>query len=195
MSTIFIAYGTGEGQTAKVADHVATELAARGHEVTTRDLGEPGDVPAVDAFDAVVVGASIHVGKQQAEVVDFASEWRDELAARPSAFFQVSLSSASHDPKRQAEAARYVDEFREATGWDPDVVGGFAGAIRYSEYGFLKRFMMKRIAKDATGDTDASKDYEYTDWEDVASFVDAVDALVDRDVVTEPDRMLEEPRS
>ncbi|MFC6955403.1 flavodoxin domain-containing protein [Halorubellus litoreus] len=195
MSTIFIAYGTGEGQTAKVADHVATELAARGHEVTTRDLGEPGDVDDVDAFDAVVVGASIHVGKHQGEVVDFASEWRDVLATRPSAFFQVSLSSASTDPDRQADAARYVDEFREATGWHPDVVGGFAGAIRYSKYGFLKRFMMKRIAKDATGDTDASKDYEYTDWEDVASFVDAVDALVDREVVEETDRRMEEPRS
>ncbi|WP_227133741.1 flavodoxin domain-containing protein [Halorubellus salinus] len=195
MSTIFIAYGTGEGQTAKVADYVATELAARGHEVTTRDLGEPGDVPAVDAFDAVVVGASIHMGAHQDVVVDFAREWRDGLATRPSAFFQVSLSSASTDPEQQADAARYVDEFRETTGWNPDVVGGFAGAIRYSEYGFLKRFMMKRIAKDATGDTDASKDYEYTDWEDVASFVHAVDALVDRDAVAESDRRVEGPRS
>jgi menaquinone-dependent protoporphyrinogen oxidase len=195
MSTIFIAYGTGEGQTAKVAEHVATELGARGHEVTTRDLGDPGEVPVVEAFDAVVVGASIHMGKHQGEVVDFARERRDVLASRPSAFFQVSLSSASDDPERQAEAEGYLDEFREATGWDPAVVGGFAGAIRYSEYGFLKRLMMKRIAEDATGDTDASKDYEYTDWEDVASFVDAVDALIESEVVAEPDRRVEEPRA
>jgi menaquinone-dependent protoporphyrinogen oxidase len=195
MSTIFIAYGTGEGQTAKVAEHVATELAARGHEVTTRDLGDPGEVPVVEAFDAVVVGASIHMGKHQGEVVDFARERRDVLASRPSAFFQVSLSSASDDPERQAEAEGYLDEFREATGWNPDVVGGFAGAIRYSEYGFLKRLMMKRIAEDATGDADESKDYEYTDWEDVASFVDAVDALLEGDVVAEPDRRVEEPRA
>jgi menaquinone-dependent protoporphyrinogen oxidase len=179
MSDILIAYGTGEGQTAKVANYVADALSERGHVVTPVDVGSRGGSVSVDEFDAVVVGASIHVGKHQREVVSFARANRDLLAARPNAFFQVSLSSASDDPDRQAEAEGYVDEFREETGWHPDLVGGFAGAIQYSKYGFLKRFMMKRIAGDATGDTDTSRDYEYTNWDDVDVFVDAVDTLVE----------------
>jgi len=177
MSAILVAYGTSEGQTAKVANYVADGRASRGYEATAADVGDD-DAVAVDEFDGVVVGASIHVGTHQEAVVEFARRWRETLSATPSAFFQVSLSSASTDPERRAEAARYVDEFRDATGWDPDVVGGFAGAIQYSKYGFLKRFMMKRIAKEATGDTDTSRDYEYTDWEDVDDFVAAIDALV-----------------
>jgi menaquinone-dependent protoporphyrinogen oxidase len=177
MSSILVVYGTGEGQTAKVANYVADGLASRGREATAVDVRDV-DALAVRAADAVVVGASIHVGSHQDAVVAFAREHRGTLAGVPSAFFQVSLSSASQDPARRADAERYVDEFREATGWAPDVVGAFAGALRYSEYGFLKRRLMRKIAADATGDTDASRDYEYTDWTAVDEFVAAVEALV-----------------
>ena len=48
----------------------------------------------------------------------------------------------------------------------------------YSRYGTLERFVMKRIAKRAGGGTDTSRDYEYTDWDEVASFATAfADAL------------------
>jgi menaquinone-dependent protoporphyrinogen oxidase len=95
---------------------------------------------------------------------------RDAIASRPAGFFEVSLSAAADDEEARAEAARYVDEFLETTGWDPDRVGVFGGALRYSEYGFLKRALMKRIARGATGDTDTSRDYEYTDWDAVETF-------------------------
>jgi len=176
MSSILVAYGTGEGQTAKVATYVAEGLASRGFEATAVDVRDV-DGTAVRAADAVVVGASIHVGSHQDAVVAFVREHRGTLAAAPSAFFQVSLSSAAQDPARRAEADGYVDEFREATGWEPDVVGAFAGALRYSEYGFLKRLMMRKIAAEATGDTDASRDYEYTDWTAVDAFVARIEEL------------------
>lgn len=47
--------------------------------------------------------------------------------------------------------------------------------------------MMKRIAAEATGDTDTSRDYEYTDWNEVEAFTDDVAAFVeDRLGVTPP---------
>jgi menaquinone-dependent protoporphyrinogen oxidase len=39
-----------------------------------------------------------------------------------------------------------------------------AGALRYSRYPLPLRWFMRRIAKQAGGDTDTSRDYEYTDW-------------------------------
>ena len=125
---------------------------------------------AIERFDAVLVGASIHMGKQQPAVREFVSSNRDALASRPTAFFQLSMSSAVTDETRRANAAGYADEFLEATDWHPDRIGLFGGALRYSKYGFLKRLLMKRIAKEATGDTDASRDYEYTDWHEVEAF-------------------------
>ena len=49
----------------------------------------------------------------------------------------------------------------------------FAGGLLYREYGFLKRWMMKKIAREAGKDTDTSKNHEYTDWNAVDRFVGA----------------------
>ena len=179
MTTALVAYGTTEGQTEKIAERIVTELSERGHEARAMDVTElPGDF-SLDEYDAVLVGSSIHVGTHQQSVVDFVTANRTALASRPTGFFQVSLSSAVEDDARQAEAAEYVEAFVDQTNWHPDRIALFGGALRYSKYGFLKRLMLKRIAKDATGDTDTSRDYEYTDWEEVAAFANDFAAFVE----------------
>jgi menaquinone-dependent protoporphyrinogen oxidase len=45
-----------------------------------------------------------------------------------------------------------------------------AGALPYTRYNRLTRWAMKRIVTKAHGDTDTSRDYEYTDWNDVRQF-------------------------
>ena len=45
-----------------------------------------------------------------------------------------------------------------------------AGALAYTRYNRLTRWAMKRIVTKAHGDTDTSRDYEYTDWNDVRRF-------------------------
>lgn len=179
MVSILVIYGTGEGQTAKIANRIAEILGDRGHDPTVVDVAdEPASVD-VGAHDAVLVGSSIHVGKHGSTIRDFVSDRRDELDVRPSGFFQVSLSSATDDSERRAEAAGYADAFAEETNWNPDRIGLFGGALRYSKYGFLKRLMMKRIATEATGDTDTSRDYEYTDWAEVEAFATDFAAFVE----------------
>ena len=179
MASILVLYGTSEGQTAKVAERLAATLTDRGHETTVGDAGARGVEVDPAAFDAVLVGTSIHVGTQQEPIVEFARANRETLAALPTGLFQISLSSATDDPERRGEAAGYVENFVEETGWQPDRVGLFGGALRYSEYGFLKRLLMKRIAKDATGDTDTDRDYEYTDWPEVTAFANDFAAFVE----------------
>lgn len=179
MASILVCYGTGEGQTARVADRITRTLSARGHDAEAVDLGQDTPERPVEAYDAVLVGASIHVGAHQSAVVEFVQRHREALARGPSGFFQLSLSSAVDDETRRAEAAGYVEAFVETTGWQPDRIGLFGGALRYSEYGFLKRLMMKRIATDATGDTDTSRDYEYTDWQEVEAFTNDFAAFLE----------------
>ncbi len=179
MGSILVCYGTGEGQTATVADRIVDVLAERGHDATALDAAELPPAFDLEAFDAVLVGASVHVGKHQPAVREFVGANRDALAARPTGFFQLSLSSAVDDEARRADAADYVDAFLEETGWRPDRIARFGGALRYSKYGFLKRLMMKRIAREATGDTDASRDYEYTDWHEVEAFAADFAAFVE----------------
>jgi len=170
MVSILVCYGTGEGQTATVADRIVDVLTERGHDATARRAADLPPAFDLEAFNAVLVGASVHMGTHQSSVRAFVTEHREQLAARPTGFFQLSMSSAVADESRQAEAAGYVETFLEETDWHPDRIGRFGGALRYSKYGFLKRLVMKRIAKTATGDTDTSRDYEYTDWDEVETF-------------------------
>ena len=176
MSSFLVLYGTGEGQTANVTDRIVEVLANRGHEATAVNAAEAGDLNLA-SYEAILVGASIHVGKHQPAVVEFVENNRDTLAGKPTAFYQVSLSSATEES--QEKAAGYVEEFVEATDWHPDRIGLFGGALRYSEYGFLKRLMMKQIAKRAMPDEDVSEDIEFTDWEEVEAFAADVAAFVE----------------
>ena len=95
----------------------------------------------------MLVAASSHRGEYQTAVRRFATDGRDALARRPTGFFQVSTSSA--DGEKSAEAVGYVDEFVEATGRRPDRIGLFGGALRFSEYGFPTRALMRRIGRAA----------------------------------------------
>ena len=169
MATFLIVYGTGAGQTAKVARALDGAIADRGHDVTTRHVTNLADVD-VGAFDAVLVGASVVNRRHQPEVVRFVEANLDALASRPSAFFQVSLASAMPWRSAREGAMDWVDALVDRTGWQPDDVGLFAGAIAYSRYGGLTRAVFRVAAALSTGDTDASRDYEYTDWEAVEAF-------------------------
>jgi menaquinone-dependent protoporphyrinogen oxidase len=122
---------------------------------------------SLTGFDAVIVGSSIHVGKHNKHVLRWVKDHGAALRAVPSAFFQVSLASVSPDDGAD-EARSYVDHLIEETGWHPDFVGMFGGALLYTQYGFVKRAMMKKIAGDHGLETDTHRDVDYTDYEAVA---------------------------
>ena len=96
----------------------------------------------------------------------------------PSALFQVSLTSANPDADHTATAHALVEDLLQRTGFDPDAVGLFAGALVYTQYGWLKRHVMRAIVKREGGDLDMSRDYEYTDWAAVERFAEDIDRLV-----------------
>jgi menaquinone-dependent protoporphyrinogen IX oxidase len=101
MTKILIGYGTTEGQTAKIADHLAKAIRSRGFDVDAVDLKQSKDV-RLPGYDAVIVG---------------------------------------------------------------------------------ERYVMKRIVRDKPGmSTDTSRDYVYTDWDQVTRFAeDFAERLVPKD--------------
>jgi len=170
MARVALLYGTTEGQTATVAERIADVLADEGHEPTLIHAKHLPEEFSLADYDAAVVGASLHYGKHQQSVRRFVRERADELNEMPSAFFSVSLAAAAGTNEGWQEARGKLEALLGETGWDPDATAVVPGALKYSEYGVLKRFLMKRISKKTGGDTDASRDYEYTDWDEVEGF-------------------------
>jgi len=166
-----IVYGTTDGQTATIAERIAHTFEGRGHEVECRDADTVEHGFSARAYDAIVVGGSIHLGKYQRGVTRFIRRHRADLRWTPSAFFSVCMAIQSKDEKERAEAEAIPRNYVEHLGWHPDSIEVMAGALKFSEYGFLRRVVMKSISEKEMGAAiDTSRDYEYTDWEQVDRF-------------------------
>ena len=169
MPRILIAYATIDGQTARVAERMAATLRGAGHDVTVRraDAAEVG--AELGRQDAIIVGGGIRYGHHAPALERMVRARLAELASRPSAFFSVCLS-AGGPGARPATARAYRAQFLKRTGWRPAIDESFAGALLYTRYNPFIRFMIRLIVGMAGGDTDTSRDYEYTDWEAVERF-------------------------
>lgn len=170
-TSVLLVHQSGEGQTTKIAERIANRMRDAGMSVTSATAeGDPD--PA--GSDVVVAGDSIHMGRHSRELIRWLGDHAEQLEAPRTALFQVSLTSAHGDPDHEAEAQGMVRDLLDATGFDPDLVGMFAGAIAYTRYGWVKRRLMRRIAADAGDPTDTSRDHEFTDWDAVDHFTDDV---------------------
>jgi menaquinone-dependent protoporphyrinogen oxidase len=168
IASVLVLYGTTEGHSAKVAAAIGDTLRGEGLKVDVLD-GE-AERPDAEAYDAALVVASVHKGDYQPSVRDWARRHARGLNTMPSAFVSVSLGVLQHDPKVEQDNEAIRARFIEKTGWKPGAIKPVAGALMYSRYNFVERMLMKRIAAQAGGDTDTSRDYEYTDWQDLAQF-------------------------
>ena len=169
MSRILIVYETFDGQAERIAARIGAALVKRGHEVGMRRAARGPASLGVDAYEAVVVGGAVRYGRLARALQAFARANAAALARLPNAFFAVSLS-AGGPGANPAEAKRHVDQFVAQTGWHPHMRATFAGALPYTRYGLFRRAMMRFIVGRAGGDTDTTRDHEYTDWAAVDRF-------------------------
>ncbi len=179
MKPILVVYATREGHTRKIAEHVAATLRARGDTVDVVDAAHLPSGFAMSRYGGVVLAASLHGGKHEREMVDFVKAHHAALDRVPTALLSVSLTEANVEDRsapfesraRAAEEVKAtVEAFCHETGLHPSRVWPVAGALLYRKYGVLKRFVLKMIASRAGGDTDTSRDYDYTDWEALDRF-------------------------
>lgn len=179
MTRILVLYGTTDGQTAKIAGALGNALRMQGSAVDVVQAGR--DAPAPDGYAGIVVAASLHGGKYQRSVRKWASRYAQTLNERPTAFLSVCLAVLQKEPEVQQELSTIIDRFLRGAGWRPTLTKPVAGALLYRRYNPFKRWVMKRIVQKGGGDTDTSRDYEYTDWDDLRAFANEFGSLVQDD--------------
>lgn len=169
--TVLIVYGTTEGQTRKIIEFMRQRLEAAGHVVTSWEATTDVNM-SPSGYDAVIVAASVHLGKYQQAVEQWVRDQAVELGRLGAALVSVSLAAAGTDEEDVKGLGQVVADFIHRTGWAPAIVEHVAGAFRYTEYDFFKRWALKYIAWRKGAPTDTSHDWELTDWEALARFVD-----------------------
>jgi len=174
VARILLLHQSVYGHTIKISECLKDELAALGDVAEVRPL-EQGAADA-DAFDAIVLGASIRHGKHSPAVVDFVSAQRALLESKPSAFFSVSLV-ARKPAKNTAQTNPYVRAFLAHSPWQPKLVGVFGGVLDYQRYGLIDRYAIRLIMTLTGGPTDMHTNTEFTDWSAVKRFAASLSAL------------------
>ena len=174
-------FATREGQAERVAQRVANDLRARQIPTDVIDVKDVHGVIDWGAYPVAFVVASVHTGHHENEMIAFVRRYRDELEERHAPFLSLTLSQAGaeqpHNTLVQRETARgdalrMITDFMKETGWRPAHIMPVAGALMYSRYNFLVKWVMKRIAHKAGFDGPADRDYEFTNWPAVDRFVE-----------------------
>ncbi len=171
MAQILVLFGTTDGQTDKIARALADRFCLNGHHATAVNAAFADPDPRT--YDAVVVAASVHAGSYQGEVVRWVSAHAATLNQKPTAFISVCLGVLQMQERVRRDLQTIIDAFLKTTSWRPLTTTMVAGALKYTHYNLVLRWLMKRIARKAGGATDTSRDYEYTDWAALDRFADA----------------------
>ncbi len=172
MKTVLVVYGTTEGQTRKVAEFIENALKERGAKVDLLDSASASAALVQPFYAAAIVCGSLHQHHYQASLLRFVQDNAAWLAGIPSAFVAVSLTAVLDDTESRDELREAVEAVFRKAGWTPTITRHAAGALRYTQYDYFKRLIMKLIAKQHGGDTDTTHDHEYTDWDDLTRFVE-----------------------
>ena len=172
MARFLLIYSTTDGHTREIGERMQAVLCDQGHAVTLRPIEDAADID-LQAFDKIVLGASIRYGRHSKQVYAFIAAHAQTLAGKPNAFFSVNLVARKPE-KRSADSNPYLRKFLREIAWRPQQLTVFAGKLDYPHYRFWDRQMIRLIMWMTKGPTDPSAVVDFTDWAEVDTFAERV---------------------
>ncbi len=130
-----VIYGSTNGHARKLSKIVAARLGDLGHQIELLDSTRELIVLDIGSFDAVIIASSVHQGRHQKSITDFASTNLKELQKRPTMLISVSLSSAFQEG--EAAAQSYVEYFINQTGLEPNKISKVASRLPDDHHSFF----------------------------------------------------------
>lgn len=168
MANVLIAYSTVDGHTRHICERIAEIVRGENNDVILRAIDDGAEIE-LDAYDKIVIGASIRYGKHRPQVVDLINGNQAILESKPSAFFSVNVVARKPE-KNRPETNPYLQKFLKKIAWQPENLAVFAGKIDYPRYTFWDRAAIRFIMWMGKGPTDPTAVVEFTDWDKVDEF-------------------------
>lgn len=164
MPSLLIVYSSIDGHTKKVAAFVARIALAMERSIHVFNASSSEAAPSPTHYERTIVAGSVHLSSYPRALRQWVYGHAAPLNAQPSAFVSVCLGVLDAQPGTHDKLETILTAFFRRTGWQPHATLVLAGAIPYTQYDILKKWVMKRIARKTSGDIDTSRDYDYTDW-------------------------------
>jgi len=178
MPRYLIAFASREGQTEKIAHHIARQLEDHGALVRLIDIKANEPEVGADDYDSMVIAGSVHLGRYDGELSGFVMRHGEALRRCPSAFLSVSLSAASHEESERSAIDEIAQKFLAEHGWKPDILLHVAGAVHDRQLNPIERIVLHAIVDSKGVERHPSGDTELTDWGGLDRFVRELETLV-----------------
>jgi len=179
MARCIVLYASRHGATRQVAERIGSTIGGAGHAVQCLRIDDLPPDFALTGSDRVILAAPVYMGRYPRQVRRFVQAHVVELNGIDTALVSVCNAAATQGADEaarqagQAEARSYPRALMQETGWHPDTVEIVAGEVAYTRYGWLTRWVMKRISAKAGRSVDTTRDWSYTDWAAVDRFARA----------------------
>jgi menaquinone-dependent protoporphyrinogen oxidase len=171
---IGILYATVDGHTLKISNILKAQLLLNKQDIELFSIDEfDGKVSDYDKF---IIGSSIRYGLHHKKIIEFIKTHKAELDEVKTAFFSVNLVARKPE-KNKPDTNPYVIKFFKTIDWKPTVVEVFAGMLDYKKYKPFDRIMIQFIMWMTKGPTDRNTVIEYTNWDKVKEFGNALEKL------------------
>ena len=158
---VLVTSATRHGATGEIADAIAAGLERRGVDADSRPVS---DVQGLDAYDAIVLGSAVYMGRWLPPARDFAARHATELGSRPVWLFSSGpLGPADH--LAPAGAPSGIDVLVSATAARGHRT--FAGRLDADGLGLAER-LVARAVHAPYGDS--------RDWEAIDAFAGEIAA-------------------
>jgi len=175
-------YATRDGQSRRIAERIASGLAAYGITAPPRDLAGLSLTPSsLAAARLVVVVAAVRYGRPLPEAEQFLANFR--MLSEPPQLVLLSVNLTARKPgKDTVEGNAYLRKSIVRHRLAPVFALAIGGRLDYSRYRWMDRQLIRFIMKLTGGPTDPKTCVEYTPWDvvdDVASRIAALHGRFD----------------
>ncbi|MGI6377283.1 MAG: flavodoxin domain-containing protein [Anaerolineae bacterium] len=106
---ILVTYGSKYGSTRGIAERVAERLRAGGHDVTTTDVRQAGDL---SDYGGVVLGSGIYAGGLHRDMTKLLTQQHDVLAGKKAAAFAVLPGCCSEYARAEGRGRKVCPAIR-----------------------------------------------------------------------------------
>ncbi len=178
VAPVRICVATHDGHSERIGQHVCRRLTEHGVAAELHVLPSATLTPAVLADSPMVaVIAAVRYGHHLPQAMEFLSRYNEISPTPPLAFVSVNLTARK--PNRQtAEDSPYVRKTIAKFKLRPVIACAIAGRLDYPRYGWFDRQIIRFIMALTGGPTDGVSTIEYTQWDRVDGFADAIAATL-----------------